>query len=68
MKTLKLYSIAPNYRSVTLWEGSRMTQSRTCEHTCTPNKGLTREQRHGVIAAWLFKNFGIPGPCYRAQG
>lgn len=68
MKTLKIYSIAANYRSATVWEGSRMTGARLDLHTCTPDKQLTREQRHATIAAWLYREFKIPGPVYRAKG
>jgi hypothetical protein len=68
MKHIRIYSISPNYRKVTVWEGSRMTGARLGTHTCTPDKHLTREQRHATIAAWLYREHQIPGPCYNAQG
>lgn len=67
MKTIKIYSIANGYKSATVWEGSRMTQARVAQVSCTPDKGLTREQRHAVISSWLYNEFLIPGPAYRER-
>jgi len=66
MKNIKLYRISRGHRKLTVWEGSPMTHSLIGTLTVVPDKGLTRRQRHAVFAETLFKNFGIPGPSYRA--
>jgi len=68
MKYTTIYSIAPNYRSCTVWLGSPMTRARIGTRKLTPNKGLSREERHAEIAAWLYREFNIPGPAFQAKG
>ncbi len=67
MTPIYIYSISRGYRKVTAWQGSRMTHSRIGVFTCRPNTGLSREERHRAISAWLFKYFKISGPAYREK-
>ena len=60
---LIIYKIHPGYKSCTVWEGSRMTHARVCEHNTKPIS-KDKKERHAHISEYLFKNFGIPAPVY----
>jgi hypothetical protein len=64
-KPIHIYKISKDYRSCEVWQGARMTQSRIAVYKRVPDRGLSREERHEVIASWLYSEFGVPGPCYR---
>jgi hypothetical protein len=65
MKTIDLYSLSKNYTSLTVWHGHRTFRYRVSTTVITPNKGMTRRERYDVLAAELYKVFGIPAPSYR---
>lgn len=65
MKPKHIYSISRGYRKAVVWQGSHMTSARISTSTLTPNKGLTRAERHAEICRWLVSTFSIPGPVYR---
>lgn len=62
-----VYHISPSYRKATCWCGDSAGR-RVCVSTTTPDKGLSRLQRYGVIYLWLRDRFGVIGPAYCVKG
>lgn len=64
-KPIYIFKIRANYAGCTIYWGSRMIHNLLGTSTVTLDKGLTREERYKVIAAWLHEQTGHPSPSYR---
>jgi hypothetical protein len=64
-KRIHIFKISLNYTRCEIWWGSRTFHNKLGSTIITPDKGLTRRQRHDVIAEALFERAGIPAPSYR---
>lgn len=65
-KPIYIYRISPNYMRCEVWHGSRRFHNRIGTSVIVPDKGLDREQRHAVIAKWLYERFDLWPPTYQS--
>jgi hypothetical protein len=64
-KPIYIFKISSNYTRCEAWYGSRAFHNRIGTSVLVPDKGLTREQRHGVIARWLRERLDLWPPSYQ---
>lgn len=60
---MKIFHITPHYRKLVIWDGNRVTGERYGTFTCTPNTGLTKEQRYTVFRGKL-REHGLKAPIF----
>ncbi len=64
-KGIHIFKMTHHYSRLVVYHGSYTFKNLVGTTTVTPDKGLTRRERYDVLAAELFKGFGIPAPSYR---
>lgn len=65
-KPITVFRMASNYQKMEVTDACRMTKSIIGVTTVRPNKGKSRRERYDILAAELFRVWGIPAPSYRA--
>jgi hypothetical protein len=58
-KTIKGYRLSKWYKTLTIWEFSRLTNTLICTHTIKCEKGMTNRERYDQLCKVVVDIFGF---------
>lgn len=64
-KPIVIFKMSKHYEKMEVFTGCKMSKSLVGVTTVRPNKGADRKTRYNILAAELFRVWGVPAPVYR---